>query len=102
VVVKETDAERQSLLPPALCAGTGKVTGSTMTVSHPADIAASGVPVLDAPMPDDRRERIAVNAYFRAERRGFAGGHELDDWLAAEAEIGSLERSLPEGPGAKH
>ncbi|GEM_PF-3669644 len=33
------------------------------------------------------RARIAEAAYFRAERRGFAGGSELEDWLAAEEEI---------------
>jgi hypothetical protein len=26
-------------------------------------------------------------AYFRAERRGFAPGYEIEDWLAAEAEV---------------
>jgi len=36
---------------------------------------------------DDRHARTAESAYFRAERRGFAPGHELEDWLAAEAEI---------------
>jgi Protein of unknown function (DUF2934) len=30
---------------------------------------------------------IAEAAYFRAERRGFAPGHELEDWLEAEREI---------------
>ena len=37
---------------------------------------------------------IAVAAYYRAERRGFAPGHELEDWFAAEAEItaSSLQR----------
>jgi hypothetical protein len=34
-----------------------------------------------------RHEQIAQAAYFRAERRGFEPGHELEDWLAAEAEI---------------
>lgn len=34
-----------------------------------------------------RRTMIAEAAYFRAERRGFAPGHELDDWLQAEAEL---------------
>ena len=40
------------------------------------------------PAADDgaRRRRIAERAYRRAERRGFASGQELDDWLAAEAE----------------
>lgn len=32
-------------------------------------------------------EKIAVRAYFKAEKRGFAPGHALDDWLEAEAEI---------------
>lgn len=31
--------------------------------------------------------RIAIAAYFKAQARGFAPGHELDDWLAAEAEV---------------
>jgi hypothetical protein len=34
--------------------------------------------------PDERWQRIALDAYYRAERRGFAPGGELDDWLAAE------------------
>lgn len=37
----------------------------------------------DAP---NQEEMIAVAAYFRAEQRGFAPGHEMDDWLQAEAE----------------
>lgn len=34
-----------------------------------------------------REARIAEAAYWRAERRGFIAGQELDDWLAAEREI---------------
>jgi len=34
-----------------------------------------------------RHASIAEAAYFRAERRGFAPGHELEDWLAAEDEV---------------
>ncbi len=30
---------------------------------------------------------IAIVAYLRAERPDFAAGHELEDWLAAEAEV---------------
>jgi Protein of unknown function (DUF2934) len=37
-----------------------------------------------------RRTMIAENAYLRAERRGFAPGHETEDWLAAEAEVDAL------------
>jgi hypothetical protein len=34
-----------------------------------------------------RRDIIAQAAYFRAQRRDFEPGHELEDWLAAEAEV---------------
>jgi hypothetical protein len=34
-----------------------------------------------------REQRIAVSAYLRAAQRGFAPGHELEDWLAAEREL---------------
>jgi hypothetical protein len=43
------------------------------------------------PLTDEqRRELIAVTAYYFAERRNFQPGHEHEDWLAAEAQIGSL------------
>jgi Protein of unknown function (DUF2934) len=42
--------------------------------------------------PEARRALIAESAYLRAERRGFAPGHESEDWLAAEAEIDALLR----------
>jgi hypothetical protein len=35
----------------------------------------------------DLNAKIAEIAYFKAEQRGFAPGHELDDWCAAEQEI---------------
>ena len=37
--------------------------------------------------PDLRRQLVATEAYFLAERRGFAAGHELEDWVAAEAAV---------------
>jgi hypothetical protein len=37
----------------------------------------------------DRRELVAAEAYFLAERRGFAAGHELEDWIAAEVAVDS-------------
>lgn len=44
-----------------------------------------------------RQAMIAEAAYYRAQKRGFVPGRELDDWLAAEAEISGqvLERVLP-------
>lgn len=38
-----------------------------------------------------RRALVRQAAYFRSERRGFAPGRELEDWLEAEQEI---DRSL--------
>lgn len=35
--------------------------------------------------PDARRAMIAETAYYRAEKRGFDPGHEIADWLEAEA-----------------
>ncbi len=58
---------------------------------------------------DAREAAIAREAYYRAERRGFAPGYELDDWLAAEAEIdgngpievlGSVDDPVDERHGA--
>lgn len=39
---------------------------------------------------EQRRELIAVTAYYLAESRNFQPGHEDEDWLTAEAQIGSL------------
>jgi Protein of unknown function (DUF2934) len=36
---------------------------------------------------EDPRASIEKAAYLKAERRGFAPGHELEDWLAAENEV---------------
>jgi hypothetical protein len=36
---------------------------------------------------EERWSMIAQAAYFRAEQRNFAPGHELEDWVAAEGEV---------------
>ncbi len=36
--------------------------------------------------------QTAERAYYKAEARGFEPGHEMEDWLAAEAEV--LEREV--------
>jgi len=48
--------------------------------------------------PEARRDLIAENAYLRAERRGFAPGHETEDWLAAEIEVDALLRAAQGSP----
>jgi len=37
--------------------------------------------------PAERHRRISELAYRRAEMRGFAPGHEQEDWLEAEREV---------------
>jgi hypothetical protein len=41
---------------------------------------------------------IAERAYYRAERRGFVPGHELDDWLSAEREVAELLAASERAP----
>jgi hypothetical protein len=74
--------------------------------SRPAPVASAaprGRPARKSDAPrsplseQERRELIAVGAYLRAERRGFACGHEEADWLAAEAEVDALLRVNPRG-----
>lgn len=57
----------------------------------PADVpATAGVP--------DRVELVRLAAYFHAERRGFAPGREVDDWLAAELEVSAKFGAAPAAP----
>ncbi len=52
--------------------------------------------------PGQREQIIREAAYFHAVQRGFAPGHELDDWLAAETELFGDEarRRLAQPPEA--
>ena len=69
-------------VPVAVSVPAGDAQGRLVSESAPATPGAA----LD---PDTRRRMIAEAAYFRAEQRGFAPGGELQDWLAAEADIGT-------------
>lgn len=45
---------------------------------------------------EEREQRIATAAYYRALDRGFAKGDPVDDWLQAEQEIDAeVMRALP-------
>lgn len=37
--------------------------------------------------PEEARRQIAEAAYYRAKQRGFAPGHELEDWIEAESQV---------------
>jgi len=70
--------------------GTEKVRVSKQAAQAPASKTArrSGSGMSRYPISAEERERlIAVAAYHRAERRGFAPGGELHDWYEAAAEI---------------
>jgi hypothetical protein len=58
------------------------------TINH----CSASCPTLITHWPNDqyRRHLIAQIAYGRAEKRGLAPGHEVDDWLAAEVEVETL------------
>lgn len=45
---------------------------------------------------EERWRMIANTAYLKAEARGFAPGHETDDWLQAEKEVDALIRGKPQ------
>lgn len=51
-------------------------------------IPVIGIESKQAPNADDKVSSIAVSAYYKAEARGYAPGHEIQDWLEAEAEVG--------------
>jgi hypothetical protein len=38
----------------------------------------------------DRHARVQLEAYLIAERRGFAPGNEIDDWLEAERQVDAV------------
>jgi hypothetical protein len=52
---------------------------------------AAGNAVVNDGGDADHQIKVAMAAYFIAERRGFEPGHELEDWVAAEAEIAKTE-----------
>ena len=80
-----------------------EVAGSKAVSTGPADAPlparrASIKPIkvtVTSRVHEDRHASIAKAAYFRAESRGFAPGHEVEDWLAAEEEVD--QRLLGEG-----
>jgi len=46
---------------------------------------------------EQRRARIAVVAYYLSEARGFAPGHDADDWLLAQSQVDAIDAGMVEG-----
>ncbi len=42
---------------------------------------------------EDYYQMVSEAAYYLAEKRDFADGHEMEDWMAAEAEIQALQKN---------
>lgn len=59
---------------------------ATKKSTSPSKPGASSIDIT----PEERWKMIAVAAYHKAEKRGFAPGHELQDWAEAEKEIDKL------------
>lgn len=83
--------------------GSGRTTESQQPAEKTTQRRRAGTP--ETPVPasgasprirvteETRRAMIAEAAFLRAERRGFAAGDEVEDWLAAEAEVDALLRA---------
>jgi hypothetical protein len=67
---------------------------TTAKPAAPKKEAAAAKPKLTPLAPDQRRFYVEVAAYYIAERRGFHGESQLNDWIEAENEI---DRLLSEG-----
>ena len=71
----------------------------TPEASRPTRRAASGARAAEPAPEGDWTVYVAVAAYYRAERRGFAPGRELEDWLTAESEL-EAQRPRSDAHGA--
>lgn len=76
--------------PPAAQAATAPSANSTTAREAPTRTRLAG-PASDT--PHARHTAIAEAAYLLAHQRGFEPGHELEDWLAAEADYAARSRS---------
>lgn len=47
----------------------------------------AAAPIQPEVSDEETLKRIAEAAYYRAQQRGFSPGYEVEDWLAAEAQI---------------
>lgn len=77
-----------------------KTTGRKRPIAGKATVKkvskkAAGTNIVTAAVNAERRhEMIAEAAYLRAERRGFADGDPVEDWLDAEREIDETLKKL--------
>lgn len=53
----------------------------------PPDAPSMDVPSNGQPTPEQLYRMIQETAYFKAKARNFQPGHEVQDWIEAEAEV---------------
>jgi hypothetical protein len=82
-------SDRRVATKPAKRSGQARVKSSPAAEESTAQPVALLTSTLDVrPFDEDaRRQLIAEAAYYHAARRGFEPGGEVEDWLAAEAEV---------------
>lgn len=76
---------------------TSPATATTLSAAVPAphkksapESTTASTPAAIQLTPEERARYVAEAAYYIAERRGFVGGNDHDDWLQAESEIDRL------------
>lgn len=82
---KKTSKKKATKKKPAASATTKKKTSSPGKAKQASDTTFD----ISA---EERWRMIANSAYLKAEARGFAPGHETEDWLKAEKEVDTLLR----------
>jgi Protein of unknown function (DUF2934) len=85
--MQNTLARTQKTSKPAAKKAGSKAAVAAKSRRSNAKARAEPAPALSA---QERERLIAQAAYFRAERRGFAPGGELQDWIEAETEVQRL------------
>lgn len=91
---KTTKPETAAKTPAAKKPATAKAPAAKKTTTKKATAPAAApqpaaMPVLT---PEQRCHYVEVAAYYIAERRGFHGGSQMEDWVQAEKEIDRLLR----------
>lgn len=95
----ETKTSRSRRRPEAKLIGTRRVTdaGHQLMQASNQPMDRANFDAESATLEQIRHRRICDRAYKIAERRGFAPGKEVEDWLQAEREVDNEAR---DGPGA--
>jgi hypothetical protein len=87
LAIKAVDVKSGALKKRAIEARTDRKRAEKRTSGKQPPIPSIVTRSLGVVEPQEREAMIGEAAYFRSAHRGFEPGHEVDDWLAAEAEI---------------